>query len=108
MRDLAKELELSGYPPAWLPQAGEILVGTIEGYDTGKTKWGPYRTCIIQNELTGAKVSIWLWHLVLQKLFDEAQPSVGERIGVQYLGKHETKDYHRYRLMVDRPVTEAV
>jgi hypothetical protein len=101
MRDLAKELE-AGVPPTWRPQIGEVLVGHVEGYETVRSKFGSYQTCIIHDETTGEKVSVWLWHLVLRDLFDREHPAIGERVGLMYLGKHESKDYHRYRLMVDR------
>lgn len=103
-RDLAKELnEWDGqFPPAWRPQEGETLVGTIRRYSTGQGTYGPVRTAIIQRD-DGSKVSLWISSTVLLALFQRENPRVGERIGVRYLGKHETKGYRKWSLIVDRP-----
>jgi hypothetical protein len=107
MRNLYDELaSWEGYPPAWRPKPGEILVGFIEDYDVGHTPYGEVRTVMVAAEETGEKVSIWLSSTVLLNLFDRHKPRPGERIGLKYLGKDAEKGYHRYRLLVDRP--EAV
>jgi hypothetical protein len=104
MRNLYDELESwEGYPPAWRPKPGEILVGFIESYDVGHTPYGEVRTVMVAAEDTGEKVSIWLSSTVLLSLFDRHKPRPGERIGLKYLGKDREKGYHRYRLLVDRP-----
>lgn len=105
MRNLHHELETwDGYPDAWRPEPGEILVGVVVEYDQGHTAYGPVRTVIIAGE-DGRRVSLWLSSTVLLQLFQRHQPKPGERIGLKYLGKDPDKGYHRYRLLVDRPVT---
>jgi hypothetical protein len=105
MRNLHKELETwDGYPEAWRPKPGEILVGFIESYDEGHTSFGPVRTAIIAEEETGRKWTIWLTSTVLLNLFQRHKPRPGERIGLKYFGKDEVKGYHKFHLVVDRPV----
>jgi hypothetical protein len=105
-RDLHDELEKwNGWPEAWRPEPGDILVGRIDAYDVGHTNYGPVRTVLLTQEDTGERVSVWLSSTVLLNLFEQHKPKPGERIGLKYLGKDETKGYHRYRLVVDRPDT---
>lgn len=104
MRDLKRELDTwTGYPPAWRPKVGDVLVAVIDGYDIGHTPYGAVRTCIVTEEATNTKVSLWLSSTVLLDLFNKHKPIPGEKIGLKYLGKDDDKKYHRYRLVVDRP-----
>jgi hypothetical protein len=104
VRNLFDELESwQGWPEAWRPQPGDILVGFIDGYDVGYTSYGEVRTVIVTREETNQKVSVWLSSTVLLNLFQKHKPRPGERIGLKYLGKDREKGYHRYRLVVDRP-----
>jgi hypothetical protein len=104
MRDLQAELDAwTGYAPAWKPKVGDTLVGFIDSYDVGHTPYGPVCTCIVTEEATNGKVSLWLSSTVLLDLFQKHKPQPGEKIGLKYLGKDAEKNYHRYRLIVDRP-----
>jgi hypothetical protein len=106
MRDLQQELDgWDGYPEAWRPKPGEVLVGFVDCYDQGHTSYGPVRTVTIIHEKTNTKVSVWLSSTVLLNLFQKHKPKPGERVGLKYLGKDKEKGYHRYRLVVDRPET---
>jgi hypothetical protein len=106
MKNLRSELETwNGWPEAWRPEPGDILVGIIDGYDVGHTAYGPVRTVLLTQD-TGGRVSVWLSSTVLLNLFEQHKPKPGERIGLKYLGKDENKGYHRYRLVVDRPGTD--
>lgn len=103
-RNLTKELhDLEDWPEAWRPEVGDVLVGEILSYDVGFTPYGEVRTVIVKPE-TGEKVSLWLSSTVLLDLFRRHKPKPGERIGLKYLGKDTKKGYHRYHLIVDRPV----
>lgn len=107
MRDLWRELkDWTDWPPAWKPEPGDVLVGTVERYDIGQTQYGPVRTCTIRTD-QGERLAIWLSTTVLLDQFRRERPKPGERIGVKYLGKHPEHGYHRYRLIVDRPQQEA-
>jgi hypothetical protein len=104
LRDLKHELDTwTGYPPAWKPKAGDVLVGFIDGYDIGHTPYGDVRTCLITDEATNEKRSLWLSSTVLLDLFHKHHPTPGERFALKYFGKDSDKGYHRYRLVVDRP-----
>jgi hypothetical protein len=104
MRDVKRELDTwTGWPAPWKPKDGDILVGFVDSYDVGHTPFGAVRTCIVTEEATNKKVSLWLSSTVLLDLFQRHKPKPGERIGLKYLGKDEDKGYHRYRLLVDRP-----
>jgi len=103
-RDLNQELKnWDGWPEAWKPTAGDVLVGTVESYDTGFTPYGSVRTVIVTQE-NGERVSLWLSSTVLLDLFNRLKPKPGEKIGLKYMGKDPKKHYHRYHLIVDREV----
>jgi hypothetical protein len=40
---------------------------------------------------------------VLQSLFRDEKPRIGEKLAIQYLGRHPEKGYHRYILALNRP-----
>lgn len=108
MADLKDELEQERrekeWAETWKPQEpGDMLVGTLEGYDQATTDFGTYRVAHIRDE-EGVLRGLWLMHNVLQDEWEEAAPEVGERVGVQYHGKRsgENYDYHMWAAKVDR------
>jgi hypothetical protein len=104
MRNLAQELDRDQeFPVAWKPREGDQIIGTIERYSTGTSSLtgDPVNICWIQTE-DGDRYSIWLNNAVLISKFKDKQPKPGETIGVRYLGKHPTKNYKMFRLVVDR------
>jgi len=106
MRDLAKELDEWGeWPPAWKPAPGEVLLGRVLRYSVGAGQYGPVRTCLLEKG-DGSRVSVWLSSCVLLSLFERERPRVGERIGLKFLGRHETKGYKKFGLIVDREEQE--
>jgi hypothetical protein len=102
-RDLDRELAgwTGEYPEAWIPKEGETLVGTVLQYGIGQGTFGPVRTAIIEKD-DGERLSVWLSSTVLLSEFDRAKPRPGERVGLKYGGKHPTKGYKRFCLLVDR------
>lgn len=108
MSDLKDELEQERrekeWAETWKPQApGDMLVGTLEGYDQATTDFGTYRVAHIRDE-EGVLRGLWLMHNVLQDEWEEAAPEIGERVGVQYHGKRsgENYDYHMWAAKVER------
>lgn len=109
MSDLKDELERERrekeWAETWTPdQPGDMLIGTLVGYDTAATDFGEYRVAHIRDE-EGVLRGLWLMHSVLQDEWAEADPGHGERVGVQYLGKRSGSDYdyHMWTVKVDRP-----
>lgn len=98
-------------PAAWMPEAGDTLVGTLEGYTTGRSKHpdlpDSYPIALVRDEDTGEVVSVHIVLTAIRGQFENADPKVGERIAVSYRGKVESKEtgrsYHNYRVTVDRP-----
>jgi hypothetical protein len=90
------------FPPGWKPVPGEILVGTIEGYDTWEGRYGAVKVAILQDEAGGGLVSVYLSSTVLLAEFKKWRPRPGEVVGIRYLGKDEDRGYHRYKVMVER------
>jgi hypothetical protein len=113
--------ETTEYPPAIntaLDQApGNHFSGTIEGFDTGPSKFGRdvvIATIKIEQDGTGEYkagdvVSLWLSSTVLRSQFAQLKPKVGELVRVVYGGKKVGVDaeYKNYRVTApDRPPFE--
>ncbi|WP_103019413.1 hypothetical protein [Salinibacter altiplanensis] len=103
--ELEQERREKEWAETWKPQAaGDMLIGTLQGYDEAETDFGSYTVAHIRDE-EGVLRGLWLMHSVLQDEWSEADPGRGERVGVQYLGKRsgENYDYHMWTVKVDRP-----
>ncbi len=88
MSDLKDELEQERrekeWAETWKPDGpGDMLIGTLEGYDQATTDFGTYRVAHIRDE-EGALRGLWLMQNVLQEEWEEAASEVEERMGVQY------------------------
>jgi hypothetical protein len=109
MSDLKDELEQERrekeWAETWTPdEPGDMLIGTLTGYDEAETDFGTYTVAHIRDE-EGVLRGLWLMHSVLQDEWAEADPGRGERVGVQYLGKRSGADfdYHVWTVKVNRP-----
>lgn len=98
-----------GQAPAWKPEVGGVLVGTIMEYRTGTSKHpklpDTYPIAIVKDEKSGDEFAVHIVLTAIRSKFESAQPQVGERIGITYRGKRESAsgaEYHDYDLIVDR------
>lgn len=107
MADLEEELEQERrekeWAQPWEPDPRDMLIGTLEGYDEGDTKYGAVPVAHIRDE-NGVLNALWFYHDVLKKEWKQASPNVEDRVGVQYLGKRrgENHDYYMWTVKVDR------
>lgn len=108
MSDLKDELEQERrekeWAESWRPDGpGDMLIGTLEGYDEATTDFGTYTVAHVRNE-DGVLKGLWLMHSVLQDEWKEAAPESGERVGAMYHGKRsgDNFDYHMWTVKVDR------
>jgi hypothetical protein len=113
MPDLKDELEQERrekeWAETWKPsEPGDMLIGTLTGYDEAETDFGTYTVAHIRTG-DGVLRGLWLMHSVFQDEWAEADPGRGERVGVQYLGKRSGSDfdYHMWTVKVDRPQSGA-
>jgi hypothetical protein len=90
-------------PPAWKPVPGEVLVGTVEAYDTFVGKYSESKVCILRDQAEDSLISVYLSPTVLYNEFKKMRPKIGERVGIRYLGKADGDEgYHRYKVVIDR------
>jgi hypothetical protein len=47
-------------------------------------------------------VAIWFNAVVLETLFKQEDPQIGDRLGLRFLGKHPEKQYKRFKMVIDR------
>ena len=90
------------FPPAWKPSWGEILVGTVDSYDTWEGRYGTVKVVVVRDEAGGSLVSVYLSSAVLLQEFKKLCPRPGEMIGIRYFGKDVDRGYHKYKVMVQR------
>lgn len=100
----------TGWAPAWSPEPGEQLIGTVLRYSEGQTDFGRSWIAVVRPENGDEDVSIWLSHTVLKRVFAEKRPKVGERIGVRRLEDvdRDGGGYRMYSLVVDREDDDGV
>lgn len=98
------------YAKGWRPDEGDTLVGIITAVDSGWSGYrnGNYPIITVQPEDGGDEVAVHCFHAALFNRVMSLRPKVGERIGVQYQGKRESKENPRntvavYALRLDRP-----
>lgn len=97
----------AGDPAPWTPEkAGDSIIGEIEAVGQRTGDYGPYTIItVLDNE--GEAFNVAGFGQVLARKFEELQPQVGEKIGVQYLGevknKKGTSTYKNWLVMIDEP-----
>lgn len=101
---LEEDRKSKEWAETWKPsEPGDMLVGTLEGYDEAETDFGTYEVAHIRNE-NGVLKGLWLMHSVLREQWNDANPDVGDRVGALYHGKRsgENFDYHMWTVEVER------
>ena len=95
-------------PESWRPGEGEVLVGTVEGYERVETNFGPCATARVRDEEDGTLWTIWLSPVALVAEFQRVRPAIGERIAVRRLSDGCNSGgtaFKRFRLFVEREET---
>ncbi|MFC1530668.1 hypothetical protein ACFL5T_00180 [Gemmatimonadota bacterium] len=94
-------------PVSWKPQDGDVIVGTVAGYQQGEGVYGPVTILLLDEEdregkPTGDRVSVWLVHTMLWGEVRRLRPKPGERLAIRRLSDNPNKSYKRYTVLVDR------
>lgn len=98
----------AGNAEAWKPEsAGEELLGKIVELSSNTTSYGTYPIVVIQPE-SGEPKAFHAFHTVARDQLEKGYPSIGDEIGVRYLGKVATPDgdyegYQNYRVVIEHP-----
>ena len=114
LKDRHREKE---YATTWKPDAGGMLVGTLEKMDEGTTSYGDCKIAHVRTA-DGTLMAVWLFHKVLKDEWQEHAPTPGDEVGIIYHGMKdgESFSYHDYSVEVeegelpaseDRPAVEA-
>lgn len=110
MRD---QLELwDGKTRVWSPTSEaegaynpKVVTGRLLYVEEWDTDNGPARVAILADDIDGQETVVFTNGVVLRQAWETYQPKIGDRIGVAYGGKEESKrgkEYNRYRLTVER------
>lgn len=93
------------YAPAWRPEPGGILIGTVTDVDEAPgTDWGPYPVVTIETA-DGEEFAVHAFHTVLRNEILKLAPVEGDGLGIKYKGKSKTKsgaDVELYAVKIDR------
>lgn len=102
-RDLVRELEqCEGTVTGWKPQVGDYICGRLVRFDSRVTKFGAVQIAVIEQDGGRGKVGVWTNPTVLRRAFDEHDPRPGDRVAIRYDGRHPEKQYHLFRMVIDR------
>lgn len=87
----------------WKPAPGDLIIGTLD-----EVRWlvssydgRDYPLLVVHTEPDGRVVGVHVLHQVLRDELRAQKPRIGERIGIRYLGKVDSR-YEGYKLAVDR------
>lgn len=103
--ETAKQRHDRGYAQPWRPESGDIIVGEFVDYQEDvKTQYGVSDVAEVETD-TGERKAVWLFHEVLADQWAEADPSIGDRVGILYYGKTNPSNggssYHNYEVEVE-------
>lgn len=84
----------SGFAEGWRPNEGDRVVGRVVDVDSGWSDYtsSNYPIITVHDEETDKDVALHCFHHVLKKEVLKYKPQIGERIGVVYKGKVDSKD----------------
>jgi len=97
--DLDERLEAQTEP--WMPEPGDKIVGRIVELSTLESQYGEYPLIIVATD-DGREFAIHCFRTVLKNEVAKKRPQIGDRIGVKYFGKQPDKDFHGYKLVLER------
>jgi hypothetical protein len=102
------------HPESWIPDVGDMLIGTIERYDTASTAYGEADIAVIKDEESGELRGFWLLHTRAISEFGRLSPKPGERVAIKRLPDGQSRNpsgraskYRRYLVRVDRQADPA-
>lgn len=92
---------------SWKPEPGEELIGKITDLGRRTTEWGTYTIVTVQPE-SGPPLAFHAYHTVAANQLADESPTIGDEIGIRYLGKVDAPSsqygsYQGYRIVVDHP-----
>ena len=98
------------FPDAWIPSEQEPeLSGIFERLSSGTTAYGKAWIAVFRMK-DGTERAVWLLHTVLRNELARVKPAPGELVLIRWEGKKQSgsgSSYDSYRVVVDRPETEA-
>lgn len=96
------------YAEAWRPEAGDELIGKVTEIGSRSSDQGADYLIVTVRREDGERRAFHAFHTVAANALRDQSVSIGDEIGVRYVGYKETPDgpykgYHDYRLVVDHP-----
>lgn len=105
---IAQQLE-EGFAPAWRPEPGDKLIGTVTRLSTAQSDYGPYPVLTIRQD-DGENLSVHAFHTALRNQLVRQRPDLGQPIGILYAGLNPGKPggraYEDYRVTGVEPTAD--
>lgn len=97
--------DFRGAAPAWKPEPDEFVAGTILSIWEATGEYGSSPAMTL-SQRDGTEVTVYCSATVLRNQFERAKPSVGDTVGIKYLGEVENpkskRTYKNYQMKVVR------
>lgn len=83
--------------PAWRPEVGGELVGTVRGIGSGQTRRNETHQIVTVEAESGEMLAVWLFYAVLRDQFSKADPKEGNAILFRRLEDRVNEEGKTYR-----------
>lgn len=97
--DLDERLEAQ--TEAWMPEPGDKIVGTVVELSELESQYGTYPLLVLATE-DGREMAIHAFRTVLKNEVAKKRPQIGDKVGIKYFGQLPDKDFHGYKLVIER------
>lgn len=89
------------YAEGWKPQPGDVLIGVVTETSVRQGQYDPYPVITVRQD-NGESRAFHAFHTVAQNQIVELNVQTGDRVGIKYMGKLQTRDgrgsYEGYRI----------
>ena len=101
------EEQLDQNRQAWMPEAGDKLIGRVVEVDMLESRFGGSYPFVVLETDDGEQVAVHGFHAVLKGELARKRPKVGDRLGIKFLGQGAKVDYLGYTVRIERAEPET-
>ncbi len=95
------EAQLQQDTEAWRGVAGEYLIGTVVNVERRSSAFGAYPAVTVRKN-DGTELVFHAFRTVAKNELSRCRPVIGDQIGILYKGQEKGKDFHGYRIRLNR------
>ena len=106
LSDEVESDDFDGRPPAWKPEEGDYLMGTVMNKFEATGEYGTSQALIVSEHGTDVEYTVYCSPTVLAKQIERAAPVIGDAIAIKYLGTQKNpkndREYKNFQTKVIR------